>query len=154
MTGRVWTLARLGVMVAELSRLTGVITGWRRARGAGGRVVTPTASERTCAALLHLCLALNMVTLVGGALAATLLAVVGPRATGYVQRQARQALAWQAQVWLATVAVALVMRLLCSGWLSLLIIPAELGLWAGAVFYALCAALLCLRGLPFRYWRR
>lgn len=93
------------------------------ARGARG----PEAPARErVAALAHLCLALNAVTVVGGFVVVVVLRALAPRAHGYQAIQTRQALRWQLQVWAASMALAIAVHLLWSGWLQLLVVPFEL----------------------------
>ena len=119
-----------------------------------GKQGTATRAECLFAALAHLCLVLNLLTVLGGAVLALVLGLVGPRSSGYLVAQIRQALLWQLQVWVGSVALALAVHRFWGGWQQLTIVPLELLFWGAALFYALCAALLCLRGIPFRYWRR
>jgi len=123
--------------------------------GAGSSRVGIARRERIAAALAHLCLALNAVTVVGGFVAVVVLRGLAPCAHGYQAAQARQAMLWQLQMWAASVALAVAVHLLCTGWMQLLVVPFELALWGSALLYALYAALVCLRGQPFRYppWR-
>ena len=119
-----------------------------------GEQDTATRAECLFAALAHLCLVLNLLTVAGGAVLAIVLGLVGPHSSGYLVAQIRQALLWQLQVWVGSVVLALAVHRLWGGWQQLTIVPLELVFWGAALFYALCAALLCLRGTPFRYWRR
>jgi len=124
--------------------------------GAADRVTT---EERQWAMLAHLTILLNLVSLIGGPLAALVIYVVYRERSRYVAFHALQSLVFQLISWLGVALVAVVLAIVASI-LSLFFIG--LFLWPfvcflalvplAAVGYSIVAAVACSRGEDFRYW--
>jgi uncharacterized Tic20 family protein len=111
----------------------------------------PAHDERTVAALAHLSILLNIVTAVGGLIAAATVYWQWRERSAYVAQQASQALFFQLGLWGLTLVGGVLSWLLTAGLTSFCLLPAGVLLWALSVLYALRAAMLCLRGRSFRY---
>jgi uncharacterized Tic20 family protein len=113
--------------------------------------MTPNHDERTVAALAHLSILLNLITVVGGLIAAGAIYLHWRERSAYVAQQAGQALFFQLGLWGLTLTGGVLSWLLTAGLTSVCLLPAGVLLWTISILYALRAAVLCLRGRAFRY---
>ena len=112
---------------------------------------TPSHDERNVAALAHLSILLNVITLVGGLIAAGGIYLQWRERSAYVAQQASQALFFQLGLWGLTLAGGVLSWLLTAGLASVCLLPAGVLLWVVSILYALRAAVRCLRGRAFHY---
>jgi uncharacterized Tic20 family protein len=111
----------------------------------------PNHDERTLAVLAHLSILLNLITLVGGLIAAGAIYVQWRERSAYVAQQASQALFFQLGLWGLTLAGSVLSWVLTAGLISFCLLPAAVLLWTASIIYALRAAIRCQQGRPFHY---
>jgi uncharacterized Tic20 family protein len=115
------------------------------------QTMTPNHDERTLAALAHLSILLNLITLVGGLIAAGIIYLQWRERSAYVAQQAVQALFFQLGLWGLTLVGGVLSWVLTAGLTSFCLVPGGVLLWAVSTLYALRGAMLCLRGRAFHY---
>ena len=112
----------------------------------------PTQEERTVALLAHGSILLNIITGLGGVIAAFIIWLLYKDRSSWIAFQTLQALVYQV-VTLATVAIAwlvsFVLMFLCVG---LLLVPIALVFSIAVIVYGIIAALETYKGRDFRYW--
>lgn len=113
--------------------------------------MSPNHDERTLAALAHLSILLNVITIAGGLIVAGGIYLQRRERSAYLAQQASQALFFQLGLWGLTLAGGLLSWLLTAGLTSVCLLPAGVLLWTVSILYALRAAMLCLRGRAFHY---
>ena len=113
--------------------------------------MTPNSDERNLAALAHVSILLNVITMVGGLIAAGAIYLRWRERSAYVAQQASQALFFQLGLWGLTLVGGVLSWLLTAGLVSACLLPGGVLLWAVSILYALRAAVLCLRGRAFHY---
>ncbi len=119
----------------------------------------PSPEERQWAMLAHLTILLNLVTLIGGPLAALVIFVVYRERSRYVAFHALQALVFQLVTWLGVGALAVFMTLVVSvlamfiiGFFLLPLLCFLALIPLASLVYGVMAAVACSRGEDFRYW--
>ncbi len=119
----------------------------------------PSAEERQWAMLAHLSILLNLVTALGGLIAAFLIYLFHRERSRYIAFQALQSLVFQLIAWVGSGLLAV-----CAWGFTILLIPVIIGIclipFAGllsllplaAIIYGVIGAIACSRGEDFRYW--
>jgi len=111
----------------------------------------PHHDERTLAALAHLSILLNVITLVGGLIVSGGIYLGGRARSDYVAQQAGQALLFQLGLWGVTLVGGVLSWVLTAGLTSFCLLPVGVLLWAISILYAIRAASRCWQGRAFRY---
>ncbi len=119
----------------------------------------PSAEERQWAMLAHLSILLNLVTALGGLIAAFLIYLLYRERSRYIAFHALQSLVFQLIAWVGGGLLAA-----CAWGFTILLIPVIIGIclipFAGllsllplaAIIYGVIGAIACSRGEDFRYW--
>jgi uncharacterized Tic20 family protein len=119
----------------------------------------PSAEERQWAMLAHLSVLLNLVTALGGPIAAFLIYLFYRERSRYVASQALQALIFQLFAWVvagviavALWAVSLPLTAVIIGFCLMPVACVASLIPLGALAYGVVGGVACSRGEDFRYW--